>query len=324
MPAQPPYLLSAPIPFDACQPFVGVQALPPVGVVARRIAEMAEYYGLIAVPQWYTGRVMDASGLQTRARIEVSQDATEGPFFVTDIQTPSADDDWGKWEIGIQSGSRRLIEGRVRIFDAFQVPQIYANEVLPAPIVVLRGDTLIVSLVSASDAEDTPVPIPADVGVLVKGFVLRTRKGERLGDIADEIAERLRDEGEYYAAGVVSQKSGVSINISSTMIVQSLVAGADRSSSEGFKNPTGLRVMLGNYDAFPPQGKTSVGLDLEVVANASPFDRPLSFQTDLRYPIRAGQRLVVYGEWPTNADVPMAITACVIGRRQRGGPEADK
>jgi hypothetical protein len=82
--------------------------------------------------------------------------------------------------------------------------------------------------------------------------------------------------------------------------------------------------MLGNYDAFPPQGKTSVGLDLEVVANASPFDRPLSFQTDLRYPIRAGQRLVVYGEWPTNADVPMAITACVIGRRQRGGPEADK
>jgi hypothetical protein len=50
-PQAPAWFLSPELPFEAVQPLQGLQVVPPVGVVERRIVELADYYGLVAAPQ---------------------------------------------------------------------------------------------------------------------------------------------------------------------------------------------------------------------------------------------------------------------------------
>ncbi len=272
---------------------VGAFGAPaPFGPVPRRLHQLAARFGLVLVPVVYT--LPCVGGVPTEV-LTVQPDTAEGPIFVLGITseanmgTPATDD----WEIGIASGARTLVEGRVRARTAlFSL----GEDGLHAPIVVLRSDTLRVT-----------VSIPGGVtvaneGFTVFGFAVRTRDGAREGSLADRLAAAVRAEGEWYAAGLVTTAQD-SVSLSYDGIIQGLSIGVDPAGAGAAADT--VRVQIGNLDVTPQPLSGSVLLNLGAAGRSSQ-----------RLPFYAGARVTVYPTY--QAANPQPVSVVVVGRRAVG------
>jgi hypothetical protein len=258
-----------------------------------RVDAVAKSHGLRLVPAVYSATLV--GGLRTET-VNITPDGAEGPFVVrrlltTQVASLQAQDT----EVQISSGGRRLTDGAVRLGDLVDacIPGNFAGQVvldLPAPIVVLRGDTLAIGF--RSDTANSQ----AGAAVAVIGHHVRLPDGQRVGSAGDAWAAMLRDDGEFYAVGVAPTAAARdSVNVSSRMLAQRVGIIADNNAA-----PTSVLVELGNLTLTPPTG----------LLGAADLPDDQCWFDDVRHIIDAGNRVSI---------VPVGDVArvIVVGRRER-------
>lgn len=306
-----PYQLAGPINPPRVPVGGGLVTVSPYAVVEQRIVELAERFGVVAAPRLLSARVdpvNQAGG--TTVSLDLLADGTEGPVFVVGLEFSEA---LNQCRVQLQSGARRLVEGRTLLVeDAFVTP-LQETRSLHAPIVILRDDVLTVSL----DGTAAGVTFEATDRIVARCLVLRSRDGSRLAGIADEIAALVMQEGEWYASSVSFNPESINDqstqNINDDMIVQTTILLAPVSVVEGACQATSVKASIGNYDVTAALGGILTGtVDLNDQA-----DSLTSFQPHLRYPVRRGQRIQVRAEYP-GVGTPTAVRFTVLGRRLIG------
>jgi hypothetical protein len=287
-------VLSDPVLFRGARP--GEFGAPsPAGPVARRLHELAASLNLTLLPLIYTA---ECAGGLSEETLTIQPDTAEGPVFVYDIQAPSSLGTLSAntWELGLASGSRTLIEGRVR---GRRILQDMDENGLNAPVVINRSDTLRVTL-----SMPTPGLTVAGQGIFVQAFVVRSVEGARVGALADRLARLVRAEGEFYCAGVVATaQDSVSLSYGGIMQAFSIVvdpAGAGAAASA-------VKVTLGNHEITPTQ----------LSGNVFPSPGPGAVALrNCRNAFAAGARLTLYPSYL--AANPQPVSVSLVGRRRVG------
>lgn len=202
----------------------------------------------------------------------------------------------------ITSGTRTLTEGRVNGPTALCAQQDLVLHDLHAPIVVFRGDTFYWQVTSTVDMLLTD-------GVIVAGYHVHGADGSVLpkGGAGDQFAQAVRDEGEWYAAGVAENTEEDSVNVSYDFILQELRVNGP-TAGEGEVNARKVDVWLGSYRATPYSINWSLFLALPASSKPMVMDH-------FRWPFAAGDRFVVNVEHETGAGTPVPMTFVALGRR---------
>lgn len=299
-----PYMLASPIPAPVV-PLGGQLVAPaPFADVERRIVELAELAGVVAAPRFVSARYDAGQAGQTIGVVDLIADGTEGPIFVLGLQFPAR---FGEARLQLQSGARRLIEGQeALIAEVITTPRALSHS-FHAPIVVLRDDALTVTVDVSTLANPQ---IVAGEAVSARCLVLRSRDGERLGAVADEIAAAIMAEGEFYAAAVsMTPDTADSVqtqNLNDDAIIEHAILRLENPQAEGVTAATRAWASIGNYDVVGREGLYRGDTDRQV------------WMPSLRYPVRRGQRIEVRGEWPAAAVAWYPVRFTVLGRRTIG------
>jgi hypothetical protein len=218
--------------------------IPPVQPMLSRLIELADAFGFILTPHAYelpftTGALV--------GRASFIPDAQLGAFVVTtmspaEIEVSGGTGDDADVEVVVRSGSRLLTEGRVRWKSAFFSSALYqGGQEGPAPVVVLRGDSL--QIEATGPAGST---LDATQAVVVGGYHVRYKDGRMAGPAADRFARAVIADGELSVGGVVTtdtQNDGYAVQVD-THIERIVVRGNEL-------GLTSYRTRLGNIDLFP-------------------------------------------------------------------------
>lgn len=308
-----PYQVASPIDAPTVPLGGGLVAPPPsAAVIERRIVEIAEAYGVVAAPRLISAKVTANEDTNSVVSLDILADGTEGPLFVVGLDFSET---MHQARCVLQSGARRLVEGRtMRVVDAFVTP-LEETRSLHAPIVILRDDVLSIGL----DLSENGTTFSETDRVIARCLVLRSRDGSRLAGVADEIAAFIMGEGEWYAAACqFSPDTSVNgdqseQNVNDDVIVQATIVAAPQSVVEGTVSASSVKAHIGNYDVSPGIGGVLTG----TVSAVDQGEAVNVYQPHLRYPVRRGQRIGIRAEYPTGTAVPCRFV--VLGRRLISG-----
>lgn len=272
----------------------------PSSSVAARLMALASANDLILAPVTYSARFSTDT---TTSTATFTPSVLEGALIITQIFAPKTYNAQ-PWDVKITSGTRELTEGRVDGPTAMCAPQDLIRHDLHAPIVVFRGDSFYWEVTSTVEMLLTD-------GVIVAGYHIHGADGGTLpkGGAGDAFAHAIREEGEWYASGVVSNKND-SVNVSYNFILQELRFSGDRSE--------GSEVDVRSVDLWlGTQRVTPYAIDWSIFLALPDESKPVVMD-HFRWPFAAGDRLVVNLEHQNGAGDKMPVAFVALGRR---GPE---
>lgn len=288
-----------------------VETLPLSSDVIRRVTALAAAHEMLVVPLAYTPRVDPGAVGSSQTQFVVSASADQGPLIVVSLQAPAGR---GAALVQLQTSGRMLQDGRARADDLFELPATRGQHLLTSPIVVDRGDSLIIDTQLGAADEWGPLEVWR-VGVLafreVRGGVLAVP-----GPAADHLAMSIRAQGEWYAAGVITPPGQEYVPVSGgDIVVETLTLACDEA-GENETAPSKVELWIGDTRVTPdpdfrPAASTGSGLSLEYVA------------VGLRMPMRATTRARVSLTWPVTEDEQLPVRYVLQGRRipGQGGPQ---
>jgi len=272
------------------------ETLPLAGESLRRLTALAAQRGLVCAPQIYTPAVSSSqAGATGMVTLTLNAQGDQGPLVVVGV-VPMSDVGKEPHELQIQSGGRRLLEGRVRGADLFTVPLSAAQPQLTTPILVRRGDTLSLNLT----APGRVFLIGEKYRLQVVSFYDYDSGNLRpCGRGADDLVDELMSEGEFYASGVIAAEEGYVPVSGGNVVVETLVVTASLP-PEGFDWPVMTQVFLGDHLVTPQD------------AAPIPFT-----STGLRFPLASSTRVRIRNTY--NPAIPGLQPVRVVAIGRRGG-----
>jgi hypothetical protein len=168
----------------------------PATPVRRRVRQLARLQGLVEVPRTYS-LLVASSGGGVLGLVDFKPGDDDGPIIITGIdgldtaQLISA----GTVSVVVKVGDRTYTAGTV-FPGASSLSSLLAaidpSGELPAPIILARGERLAVELLVTGGA------LIAQAQLRLRALVLRNHDRSPASAPADNVAEKLRDEGELF------------------------------------------------------------------------------------------------------------------------------